>query len=89
VKYKGHNAKRDANEKAIVDDLIAIGCSVVRLDKPLDLLVGYRGVNWLLEVKTEKGKLTPDQEEFIPEWRGQVAIVRTSEQAISIVSTGH
>lgn len=86
MKYKGYNARRDANEPEIVKALEKIGCSVCRLDKPLDLLVGYRGRNWLIEVKTDVGKLTPDQEDFLPIWCGQLAVVRTAEQAISVVT---
>ncbi len=86
MKYKGFNAKRDANEGEIVDALEAIGCIVLRLDKPLDLLVGYRGYNYLIEVKMPKGKLTKDQKKFIPPWRGQLAVVRTPEQAIDVVT---
>jgi len=86
MKYRGHNAKRDANEPEIVDALRAIGCSVEYLSKPLDLLVGYRGVTFLIEVKGEKGTLTKDQKEFLPTWRGQLAVVRTSDQAIGVVT---
>ena len=86
MKYKGYNAKRDANEPEIIAALEAIGCEVFRLDKPLDLLVGYRGKNWLIEVKTKKGRLTKDQKDFLPKWRGQLAVVSTPEQAISVVS---
>ncbi len=86
MKYKGYNAKRDENEAEIVKALEGIGCIVVRLDTPLDLLVGYRGYNYLLEVKTAKGKLTKDQREFIPPWRGQLAVIRTPEQAIDVVT---
>tara|TARA_R110000851_G_scaffold22894_2_gene67587 strand:- start:8143 stop:8451 length:309 start_codon:yes stop_codon:yes gene_type:complete len=89
MKYKGFNARRDANEGVIVDALRAIGCKVIRLDKPLDLLVGYHGYNYLIEVKVEDGTLTPDQKEFIPTWRGQLAVVRTAAQAIDIVTRKH
>ena len=78
--------KRDKNEAAIVAALQACGCAVVRLDKPLDLLVGYRGRNWLLEVKGEGGRLTKDQKEFIATWPGQWAVIREPEEAIRIVT---
>ena len=89
MKYKGFNAKRDANEGEIVKALEAIGCIVHRLDTPLDLLVGYRGYNYLLEVKVAKGTLTPDQQKFIPKWLGQLAFVRTAAQAIDVVTRKH
>ena len=34
--------KRDLNERPIVDALRAVGATVVQLDKPVDLLVGFR-----------------------------------------------
>lgn len=84
-KRRGFADRRDKNEPEIIKALKAIGCSVHQLDQPLDLLVGYRGLNWLIEVKTDKGKLTEGQEEFLPEWRGQLCVARTPEQAIDIV----
>lgn len=89
MKRRSHAVARDANEPEIIKALRAIGCIVHPLNKPLDLLVGYRGINYLIEVKTDKGKLTEDQEKFIPEWRGQLCVVRTPEQAISIVTGQH
>jgi len=62
--------KRDKAEADIVDALRKAGCSVVRLDRPVDLLVGYRRQTHLVEIKTGKGKLTKSQEEFRVTWRG-------------------
>ena len=78
--------KRDKNEPEIVAALESIGCIVVRLDKPLDLLCGYKGRNWLLEVKGEGGRLTKDQVEFLESWKGQAAVIREAEEAIRIVT---
>ena len=86
MKYRAHNAKRDANEGEIVKALRDIGCDVHSLDQPLDLLVGYRGRNYLIEVKMPKGKLTEGQQEFSETWRGQFAVVRSPEQAIQVVT---
>ena len=49
--------RRDANEKLIVDALVAYGCSVTRLNEHgvPDLLVGLRGKTWLIEVKMPLG----------------------------------
>lgn len=77
--------KRDANEKEIVEALLKAGYSVVRLDTPLDLLVGKNGVTWLLEVKMPDGELTKPQKEFIKTWQGQFAIARTPEEALAAV----
>ena len=51
-----------------------------------DLLVGYRGVNFLLEVKGPKGALNEAQERYHAEWKGQIAVVRTPEEALEAVS---
>lgn len=84
-KRRGFADRRDQNEPEIIKALEQIGCSVHQLDQPLDLLVGYRGITYLLEIKTDKGKLTKGQADFIPDWRGQLAVVRTTQQAIDIV----
>ncbi|MCA9759608.1 MAG: hypothetical protein KDA27_27680 [Candidatus Eisenbacteria bacterium] len=78
--------KRDLNERPIVDALRAVGATVVQLDKPVDLLVGFRRETFLLEVKQPKGRLTDDQEEFFVEWQGgQLFTVRSVEQALACI----
>ena len=78
--------KRDLNERPIVDALRAVGATVVQLDKPVDLLVGFRKETYLLEVKQPKGRLTDDQEEFFVEWQGgQLFTVRSVEQALACI----
>lgn len=89
-----HAKQRDQNERPIIEGLIAIGCTVIQLDKPCDLLVGYRGRNVLIEVKLPLGprggsshsELNDDQEEFRTTWRGQFAVARSLEEAIEIVT---
>jgi hypothetical protein len=87
-------AKTDANQPAIVDGLRAIGCSVQILAREgegcPDLLVGYRGLNLLLEVKDDgqppsKRRLTDDQGRWHADWNGQVATVENLEEAIAVV----
>lgn len=61
--------KRDTSEVDIVECLRKAGCAVYRLDKPCDLIVLYRGVVRLVEIKTGKrGKLTEAQEAFRAIW---------------------
>lgn len=88
MSLKRHNPKRDANEPEIVRALESIGCDVTRLDKPVDLVVGYRGRTVLLEVKTKDGKLTEDQKKFFQLFRGEAYIVRTPERAIEVMTRG-
>ena len=87
-----HRDKRDVNEQPIVDTLKRIGASVHRLKGPAgvpDLLVGFQGQTYLMEVKdpesakaggrqyaaSRRGGLDPDQYEFHSAWRGGPCIV--------------
>ncbi len=68
-------AKRtDTNQAEIVAALRGVGASVFSLHKEgngcPDLLVGFRGYNFLIEVKTETGKLKDGQAEWHQAWRG-------------------
>lgn len=89
-----YGKKVDANQKEIVQALEAIGCDVLEIGWPLDLLVGYRLRNVLIEIKdSEKPEsereLTDWQKEFFMEWRGQRAKAETVDQAIKIVTGAH
>lgn len=83
-------AKRDANEAAIVDVLEAMGCSVDRLSGKgtPDLAVGFGGRHLvLIEVKSAKGRLTPDQERWRQQWNGPPpAVVRSPDEAVRLVN---
>lgn len=82
AKYSYH--RLDANHVEIRDGLIAAGATV-HPKGPLDYVVGFRGANYLIEVKTEKGKLRPSQERFFRDWRGQKALVRTLVEALRVI----
>lgn len=84
MSIKRYAARRDGNEMPIVNALRKVGCTIKRLDF-CDLLVGWRGRNFLLEVKTEKGQLKESQEEMVRSWRGQYEIVRTAEEALRAI----
>lgn len=76
--------KRDENEGAIIAALEAMGCLVVRMDKPVDLMVllpAGRGVV-LAEVKTKHGRLTRDQAMFAEHW--PIRVLRSVEDAVSL-----
>jgi hypothetical protein len=77
-------AKRDSNEPDIVQALRGHGASVTPLSVGgiPDLLVGYKGVNLLFEVKSDKGVLTKEQKEWHGHWSGQKKIVRSPEEAL-------
>lgn len=86
-------ARTDANQTEIVDGLRDFGASVFitsQLKKFADILVGYKGLNYLMEIKDGKKppsarKLTPDEEEFHDNWLGQIAIVESLEDAIKVI----
>ena len=80
-----HRLRRDANEKEIVQALRDAGAYVVRLHMPVDLLVGYRGTNFLIEVKTEKGRFTKSQRLLLSVWPGQAYVVWTPEEALAVI----
>lgn len=80
-------AKVDANQAAIVAALRQIGAKAYYIKEPVDLLVGFRGVNYLLEVKNPDGKDTPTalQIEFIDGWPAPVHVVRNVSEAMSAI----
>lgn len=87
-------AKIDANQKEIVAALRKLGASVsstATIGKGFpDLIVGFRGVNYLLEVKTgskppSERKLTPDQVLFHAKWTGQIVVVKNIDEALKAI----
>ena len=75
--------KRDANEPAIVEALRAAGLSVVSMDTPADLLIGYGGCTYIAEIKAAKGKLTKSQAAFYVTWQGNVTVLRSVDDALA------
>lgn len=87
-------AKVDANQKEIVAALRQAGASVsstATIGKGFpDLIVGYRGVNYLLECKDgskppSERKLTPDQVLFHVKWTGQITVVNSVNEALKAI----
>lgn len=88
-------AKIDANQTEIAKALRQVGASVQSLASTgkgcPDLLVGFRGVNWLLEIKDGQKvksarKLTEDQVVWHESWCGQVHVIESIDQAIKLIS---
>ena len=65
-------AKRvDANQEQIVSALRAAGAYVWIIGLPVDLLVGYKGHTFLMEIKDgPKKRLTKLQADFFENWSG-------------------
>jgi len=81
--------KVDANQAEIVAALVKAGASV-KSTAPLgagfpDLAVGFHGKNFFFEIKTGAGTLTPDEQDFFCDWRGQVNLVRDVESALKVI----
>lgn len=87
-------AKRDANEKEIIDALEQVGAKVKRLNDPdvPDLIVGFRGDLYLLEVKDgsrppSQRKLRTGQQRFFDEWIGfKIVKVESIDQALRAIN---
>lgn len=87
-------AASDGNQPAIVAALRGAGatvaaCHAVGQGFP-DLVVGFRGQNFLIEVKDpaqpkHRHALTPAQVEFHAGWKGGIAKVFTAEDALAAI----
>jgi hypothetical protein len=83
-------ASVDLNQQEIIDALKKIGCDVLAIGTPVDLLVGYRAHNFLIEVKRPGEKpRTEVQRTFLSTWKGQVRVVETAEEAIALVTRAY
>lgn len=84
-------AKRDDNEKGIVEALRKAGAFVQPLDA-VDLLVAFRGHWYVMEVKDPakpftQRRLTFDEMEFVRKLRNEAPLhlVETVEQALEVI----
>ena len=80
----------DRNQGEIVRALRAAGATVVELQGVgfgcPDLMVGYRGCTWLVEVKMPGGDLRASQVEWLTKWRGgPVRIARDVREALHAI----
>jgi len=87
-------AKVDANQAEIVRALRAIGATVTSLatvgNGCPDVVVGYRGVNLLFEIKDgSKAKsaraLTEKEKAWHAAWAGQASVVESVDDALRLV----
>ena len=64
-------ARTDENQAAIVEALRKAGADVWVIGLPVDLLVGYKGHTFLVEVKNgPRKRLTALQADFFESWGG-------------------
>lgn len=81
-------AKRDSNERDIINVYRTLHCSVNEISQEgiPDLLVGRHGITCVVEVKAKDGKYTPAQHEFNTSFKGYRRTVRTVQDAIDHVN---
>ncbi len=84
----------DDNQAEIVEALRQVGCSVQHLHEVgrgcPDILVGFRGINYLFEIKDgskipSRQKLTPDEEKWHQLWKGRVITVNSADNAFKAI----
>jgi Holliday junction resolvase len=84
-------AKVDANQNEIVAAFRKLGCSALSLaglgQGVPDLLVAHRGVTWLVEIKSGKGKENQLQRDWAENWHGARALVRDTQGVETVVKT--
>jgi hypothetical protein len=83
-------AKIDSNHAQIVKDLKCIPGvsvhSVAQLKRFCDIVVGFRGKNYLFEIKkNKKSKLTDGEKVFSDHWTGQINVITCTSDALYIM----
>ena len=80
-------ARVDVNQDQIVIALRAAGAYVWIIGLPVDLLVGYKGHTFLVEIKTDARKrLTALQRDFFENWGGStLARVDSPDAALRMI----
>lgn len=87
-------ARVDDNQKQIVEALRRVGASVLitsQLKNAFDILVGYKGINYIMEIKDgnkppSQRKLTKGEQNFKDNWKGgEYYIVNSINEALNII----
>lgn len=83
---QGWTHRTDAQTRELVAVLRAAGYEVHFIDRPVDLLVAVLGVWVLVEVKSNRGKLTAGQQKFFETTTAPAFVVRSIDEALELVS---
>ncbi len=79
--------KVDNNQSEIVKTFKQLGYAVLDLSAVglgiPDLLISKAKVNYLVEIKSDKGKLTEPQEKFIKSWNADVFVIRSVDDVLN------
>lgn len=81
-------ARRDAIEPEVIDALKALGATFEQLDLEdgPDLLIGFRGVNHLVELRSGlRGRLSEEQKQWHERWRGSSAVRRSVVEVLRLI----
>lgn len=85
-KYAAKRDKVESEIRAALETIPGLSVAVISAKAIPDLLLGWQGVNYLIEVKSKGGKLTPDQVQFHTEWNGQIAVCKTLEEVLEVLN---
>lgn len=81
--------RTDANQAEIMWALRRCGAHVIDLHiiggGVPDLLVWYDGRYTLVEIKSPEGRLNTREREWLAAWPGEVAVVRSEEEALQAI----
>lgn len=87
-------SRTDKTQKQIIGELRQMGYSVLPVSSfgiGFDIIVGAHGENYLFELKNKsdpssRKKLTKNESAFFASWNGQVSVVETTEEILSIMA---
>ena len=81
--------RTDHNQAEIVKALRDVGATVQDLHLVghgcPDILVGFRGRNYIMEIKMPKGTLNEAETRWIGDWRGKTYVVRSVTEALQAI----
>jgi hypothetical protein len=83
---QGWTHRTDHNTKLVVGLLRAAGYEVHFIDRPVDLLVAIHGVWVLVEVKSNRGKLTSAQQKFFETTEAPAFVVSSVDEMSELAS---
>lgn len=100
MSWSNYRKSVDKVQLQIVNDLKKMGISVLPINCEIDLVIGYNGKNYLIEVKDPEyiskktGKIlqsafTESQKKLMSEWLGDaIYAVTSSSEIIEIIANG-
>lgn len=91
LRYERMDMRRriDKNQREVVNRLRSLGFSVQLLSGVgkgcPDLLIGWHGQNFLIELKSGKKWTTEDEANWLSEWKGQAAVCTTVDEILAAI----